>query len=90
MDTQISINSCSVEFTCDILTNCKILVMLYKSQPATGTIQSIELNETSESIPVKIICTLPSDTTQLSMRILQQYGSTENITYIDNLSLKIQ
>lgn len=90
MHTLIDINQCSVEFSCDIYTNCRIQVVLFQYQPVSGDLQTVTVDAHSEIVPIRMTCNLPSGITRLSLRVLQATGSTSNITYIDNLTLKIQ
>ena len=88
MDTRIGITVNTVEFNCDILTNCQIWVVLYDVTHTKNLVWTV-LSASEAWIPVKLTYTLEEDIT-LSMRILQVSGSISNITYMDNLSLTIK
>ena len=73
----------------DILTNTRLWVVLYEMAPNPHNLTNIIAPASSDKTTITLTYELPSELTSLSLRFLQVSASLENVTYIDNLHLKI-
>ena len=87
-DTRLNITQSTVKFTCNIVSNCKIWVLLYDFTNSEN-LCSVVLPANAKSTPVMLSYTIGGDII-LSLRVLQVDALQGATTYIDNLSLIIQ